>query len=148
MRVGFSGQRSFYMSTLGIFDKTGQLLQKVMDLRQQNQDVIASNIANAQTPGYAPARLQFEDALAGAVGRDGQGMATTHPQHLPVGGGLNQVQGKVMRTPDRSGLGDGNNVNLDQEMIGLAENQILFEAAAQMLNKKMGLLKYAAQDGR
>jgi flagellar basal-body rod protein FlgB len=58
------------------------------------------------------------------------------------------VQGKVMRTPDRSGLGDGNNVNLDQEMIGLAENQILFEAAAQMLNKKMGLLKYAAQDGR
>ena len=135
------------MSTLGIFDKTGQLLQKVMDLRQQNQDVIASNIANAQTPGYSAAKLDFEEALAGAAGRDEKGMATTHPRHLPVSG-IGQVQGKVLRTPDRSGLGDGNNVSLDQEMIGLAENQILYEAATQMLNKKLGILKYAAQDGR
>lgn len=136
------------MSTLGIFDKTGQVLQKVMDLRQQNQDVIASNIANAQTPGFSPARLEFQEALSSAVGRGKTAMAATHPQHLPVGGGINQVQGKVLRTPDRSGLGDGNNVNLDQEMINLAENQILYEGATQMLNKKMGILKYVAQDGR
>lgn len=136
------------MSTLGIFDKTGQVLQKVMDLRQQNQDVIASNIANAQTPGFSPGRLEFQEALSSAVGRGETAMAATHPQHLPVGGGINQVQGKVLRTPDRSGLGDGNNVNLDQEMINLAENQILYEGATQMLNKKMGILKYVAQDGR
>jgi flagellar basal-body rod protein FlgB len=37
---------------------------------------------------------------------------------------------------------------VDQEMVALAENQILYEAATQMLNKKLGLLKYVAQDGR
>lgn len=137
------------MPPLGIFDKTSQLLKKVLDLRQQNQQVIASNIANADTPGYTPARLSFEKELAGAAGRNGSGMVATDPRHLPLRhGGVDQVEGRVLRTPDRSGLGDGNNVNVDQEMIDLAENQLLYEAAVQMLNKKMGLLKYAATDGR
>ena len=137
------------MSTLGIFDKTSRVLGKVLDLRLQNQQVVASNIANAETPGYSPGKLEFENELQGAVGRGDSRMISTHQRHFPVSGGnLDQVQGKVIRTPDRSGLGDGNNVSVDQEMIDLAENQIMYEAATQMLNKKMGLLKYVAGDGR
>jgi flagellar basal-body rod protein FlgB len=52
------------------------------------------------------------------------------------------------RLPDNTGLGDKNSVDLDQEMIAQAENQILFETAAQMLNKKLGLLKYVIQSDR
>jgi flagellar basal-body rod protein FlgB len=137
------------MSTLKVFDQTSQLLQKVLDLREQNQQVIAGNIANANTPGYTAARLDFEKALAGAVGRRDGGMSATHAQHFPLGqGSLNQVSARVLRTPDGSGVGDGNTVSVDQEMIALAENQLLYEAAVQMLNKKLGLLKYVAQDGR
>ncbi len=137
------------MPSLGIFDQTSHLLKKVLDLRQQKQDVIASNIANAVTPGYTPARMTFEKELAGAAGHNNSGMVATDPRHIPLSqGGVDRVEGRVVRTPDRSGLGDGNNVDLDQEMIDLAENQLLYEAAVQMLNKKMGLIKYAAQDGR
>ncbi len=137
------------MSSLGIFDKTARVLEKTLDLRLQKQQVIASNIANAETPGYSPAKLEFEKQLQGAVGRGDSKMIATHKSHFPVSGtNLDKVQGQVIRTPDRSGLGDGNNVSVDQEMIDLAENQIMYEAATQMLNKKMGLLKYVAQDGR
>lgn len=137
------------MSNLGLFDKTVGLLHKVLDLRDRNQKVIASNIANADTPGYSPARLEFEEQLRQAVKHPGVTPAVTHPAHFPIGGGrLEQVQGNLIRTPDRSGIGDGNGVNVDQEMVTLAENQILYEAAVQSLNKKMGLLKYVAGDGR
>lgn len=137
------------MSTLKVFDQTSQLLQKVLDLREQNQQVIAGNIANANTPGYSAARLDFEKALAGAVGRRDGGMSATHERHFPPGqGSLEKVSGRVLRTADTSGVGDGNTVSVDQEMIALSENQLLYEAAVQMLNKKLGLLKYVAQDGR
>lgn len=137
------------MSKLGIFDDTSRMLHKVLDLRQQNQQVIAGNIANAHTPGYSAARLEFQKELAGAVGRQDSPMAATHAKHFPLAGGnLDQVSGRVLRTPDRSGIGDANNVSVDQEMLSMAENQLLYEAAVQMLNKKLGLLKYAAQDGR
>ncbi len=69
----------------------------------------------------------------------------------PAGSGgaaIDQVEGRVIRTPDASGIGDRNGVEVDQEMIALAENQIMYEAATQMLNKKLGLLKYVIQDGR
>ncbi|MDO3378084.1 flagellar basal body rod protein FlgB [Geoalkalibacter halelectricus] len=137
------------MSNLGIFDQTSQLLHKVLDLRQQNQQVIASNIANGNTPGYTAARFEFAEALSAAVGRNDGKMAATHARHFPLSqNNLDQVSGRVLRTPDQSGVGDGNNVSVDQEMLNMAENQLLYEAAAQMLSKKLGLLKYVAQDGR
>lgn len=55
------------MSEMKIFDRTINVLSKVLDLRQQKQELIASNIANAQTPGYIPAQLSFEEDLARAL---------------------------------------------------------------------------------
>lgn len=121
------------MSGMAIFDRTVGVLKKALDLRVQNQQVIASNIANANTPGYAPARLEFEQDLQRA---------------LDDTGAVARVEGRVIRTPETSGIGDGNGVMVDQEMIALAENQIKYEAATQLLSKKLGLLKYVIQDGR
>ncbi len=132
-----------------IFDRTTRVLNKVLDLRQENQQVIASNIANADTPGYAPAKMSFEGDLQKALSSPGTSLSHTRPGHFAIGGStLDAVQGRVLRTPSRSPIGDGNGVQLDQEMVDLAENEILYEAAAQMLNKKLALLKYVAQDGR
>lgn len=139
------------MADLGIFDRTTTLLGKVLDLRQQNQEVIASNIAHADTPGYAPAKMSFEGDLKQALERQGTRISATHGAHFPVAGGsggLEQVQGRVERTPDATGVGDRNGVKPDQELLALAENQLLYEAATQMLSKKLGLLKYVAGDGR
>jgi flagellar basal-body rod protein FlgB len=137
------------MTEIAMFGRTVGLLKKVLDLRVQNQQVIASNIANADTPGYAPARLEFEKDLRRALGDPGSPALAQHQNHFPVSGGdLGNVEGRVMRIPDASGIGDRNGVEVDQEMIALAENQIMYEAATQMLSKKLGLMKYVIQDGR
>jgi flagellar basal-body rod protein FlgB len=137
------------MALSGIFDRTIGVLQKVLDLRVRNQQIISSNIANIDTPGYSAARLTFEEDLAHALTQPAGPTGKSHPNHIPIGGqGVDQVEGKVLRVASKTGLGDGNGVDIDQEMIAQAENQILFEAATQMLNKKLGLLKYVAQADR
>ena len=128
-----------------LFDRTVGMLGKVLDLRQQKQQVIASNIANAETPGYSPTRMTFEADLKEALSSRGSSITVTHPGHLPIAGlgGMQQVQGRVLRTPDKS-----NGVQTDQELVSLAENELLFEAAAQNLSKKLGMLKYVASGGQ
>ena len=49
-----------------IFDRTMQLLHRTLDLRQARQRVIASNIANEETPGYRATELNFQDSLQAA----------------------------------------------------------------------------------
>lgn len=137
------------MPGMGIFDKTMGLLQKVMDLRLQNQQVVSSNIANAETPGYAPARMDFEKSLEQAASGPSLNPVATRPGHITIGSnGVDGVQGKIVRIQDKSGIGDGNGVDVDQEMAVLAENQIMYDAATQMINKKLATLKYVATDGR
>ncbi|OGQ95174.1 MAG: flagellar basal-body rod protein FlgB [Deltaproteobacteria bacterium RIFOXYD12_FULL_57_12] len=132
----------------GIYDTATILLQKVLDLREQKQQNIAANIANADTPGYTPVHLEFEADLRQALAQPGTKAVATHPAHFPINTGrIEDVQARTVRSPG-SRFGDRNTVDLEQEMTALAENQLLYEATAQMLNKKLGLLKYVAQGGR
>ena len=123
------------MNTLNLFDDTTTLLQKSLDLRSSNQRVIAGNIANAETPGYAPARFEFEQELKAAISGSEPTLTTTHSRHLSM-------------SSDNTGIGDDNGVSVDQEMITLSENQIMYETAAQLLKKKLSLLKYVVQGGQ
>lgn len=136
------------MTTNGIFDTTFQVLDKVLDLRSQKLQVISSNIANAETPGYAAQRLDFEQKLQEAVSGVGSGPAVTHPRHISTGfgKGIESFQAEISREEDTSGIGDGNSVSLDQEMVDLSRNQIRFEAAIQSLNKKFNMLKMVIQE--
>lgn len=129
-----------------LFGPTVRVLEKSLDLRQQRQQVIASNIANAQTPGYVPAKLNFEEGLKQAQRAPLGTPGVTHPGHIPLKGSGGTP--RVERNLDQAGIGDGNGVSLDSEMLDLAENQILFEAGTQMVGQKLGLLKYIAGDGR
>lgn len=138
------------MANVGFFDKTMVLLQKVLDLRALNQEVIASNVANAETPGYIPARLEFEDNLRQAVRSSNMpniAAQASQPGHFSTStSGIEAVEAKVIRHRENyTEIGDGNEVDKNQEMISLAENQLLYETAVQMLNKKFGMLKYIAQ---
>lgn len=137
------------MKSLDLFDPSMNLLSKVMDLRAANGKIISSNIANAETPGYAPARFEFEQELRQAVNRNGFSLATSHPSHIPIGGhSLDSVAGKVTTLPDKTGIGDKNGVNVDEEMISLSENEIMYETAAQIFKKKLTLLGYIIQGGQ
>jgi flagellar basal-body rod protein FlgB len=136
------------MENLSIFDSNIHLLKKTLDLRSANQRVIASNIANADTPGYAPARFEFEQELQQAI--QGKGLVqNTHPDHIPIGASdLSSVTGTVIREPDTKGIGDQNGVSMDKEMIALSENELIYESAAQLLKKKLSQLSYVISGGQ
>jgi len=128
------------MPTIDLFGRTIGLLQKSMDLRMQNHQAIAANIANVDTPEYRAVHLDFETGLRRALAasrREGSG-----------GEAFASVEARVIRETDPSDLGDHNSVNLDNEMIALAENQMLYDAATQIINRKLGGLRYAIQEGK
>ncbi|MBE0584381.1 MAG: flagellar basal body rod protein FlgB [Desulfofustis sp.] len=137
------------MDPLKLSDGTMALLAKSLDLRSINQQVIAANIANAETPGYAPARFEFEKELQQAVQKSTISLATTQPLHIsPAAPSVSAVHGRLVREPDTTGIGDQNGVSVDAEMLALSENQLMYETAAQLLKKKMTMHKYAVSGGQ
>jgi flagellar basal-body rod protein FlgB len=128
-----------------IEDKTMQALAASINFRQMRQELITSNIANAETPGYKAKRIGFEEALARALDVDGnEALDVNDERHFDVGsGGFNNLQPEVYEDPNGVVSEDGNTVDRDKEMSLMAKNKILYDASVQLLNKKLGLMKYA-----
>ena len=136
------------MADFKITGQTIAVLQKSLDLRAEKQQVIAGNIANAETPGYASRKFSFEENLRDAINNPGIAARQTNIRHFPIGSGsIEAVQGTLDKDIDHSPLGDGNTVSMEDEMFDLAENQLLYEAGSQIIRKKLSLLKYAANNG-
>src|SRR4029077_14673448 len=97
-----------------IFDHTMQLLNRTLDLRQARQRVIASNIANEETPGYRATDLNFLDSLQAAHrGRGPVTLAVTQGRHIgPRGEGFQRVVGKLDSVPAGDLPLDANSVNI------------------------------------
>jgi len=143
------------MPVNGIFTTTVEVLGKSMDLRAKNQNLLSSNIANAETPNYTPKALDFEGELQSALksGRKGRQVQTvTNPRHIPLAGKgvsrLDAVTGSVVERPAKTPGKDGNAVELENEMGRLAENQIMYNASVQMLNKQFSDLRIAIREGK
>lgn len=138
------------MNPTSPFDSSLQMLNKVLDLRSANQRIISSNIANAETPGYSPAKFEFEDELSNAINTESKlQLRVSDAHHIPIGPtNFNSVTGKITISPDTTGIGDKNGVSVDEEMIALSKNELMYETTTQILKKKLSLLKYAISDGR
>jgi len=138
------------MAPINVLDQNMQLLGKVLDLRATKAQVISSNIANAETPGFSPSHFQFEEDLANAIGhKKGITLQTSDKAHIGIGpGNFNSVSGKIIMDEEQSGIGDDNNVSVDQEMMDLSENELLYETSAQLLKKKITLLKHVISGGQ
>lgn len=130
-----------------IFGTTVDLLGKTIDLRARNHNMISANLANAETPGYTPTALSFEQELKDALkGKKAGAPTMTSSGHIPLKGkadSLQAVQGHVVETPTSSQGMDNNGVELESEMGRMVENQIMYNASVQMLNKKFEILKTA-----
>ena len=133
-----------------LFDKTTSALGAAINMRQVKQNLINSNIANAETPNYHAKKIDFEDALSRALDTEGmRSMTTNHGDHFSVGGGsLQHVRPEIYENTEGAVNNDGNTVDLEKEMSSLAENSIMHRAALQLINKKLAAMKYAASDGR
>ncbi len=133
-----------------IFDKTMSLLQQTLDLRAARHKVIASNIANEETPGYRAKELQFLEALSSAVrGEQGARLQVTNPRHLgPRGTLVEGVRGTIADIPATDLPMDANSVSLEFEMAKLADNGINYNAAAAIASIRFRQLLGAIRDVR
>jgi flagellar basal-body rod protein FlgB len=116
-----------------VIDAKTQLLGKYMDLLGLQQRVTATNIANADTPGYRTRRIDFQWEFQQAIERPGSEPAT--PLWIPLQGGL-QVKN------------DGNDVSLDRELRLLAETGIRYTLAAQFARGNIRSIRTAIHEGR
>lgn len=111
-------------------------------LRAERQQVLASNIANADTPGYKAVDFDFGRALAQAMAPSGSGpAAAASPGHLPLRGTAG-APAMLYRAPSQASL-DGNSVELDAERAQFADNAIRYEASLRFLNGQIKTLMSA-----
>jgi flagellar basal-body rod protein FlgB len=125
-------------------DKTLQALATSLKFREMRQELGSSNVANAQTPEYKAMKLDFEESLARALDVDGNlSMDATDDRHFNVGGGgFNNLEPEVYENPNGIVSENGNTVDVESEMSQMAENKIMYDATVQLINKKLGLMKY------
>ncbi|GAW92913.1 flagellar basal body rod protein FlgB [Calderihabitans maritimus] len=126
-----------------------QVLEKALEAASLRQQAISHNLANVNTPGFKKAYVTFEEDLKRALGMQKKiELEQTHPRHLPMPVSLRQVEPQVQRDHSTSLRNDGNNVDIDEEMAKLAMNTINYNAAVQLLNARLGMLRYAINEGR
>jgi len=101
-------------------------LERYMDLLSARQKLVASNVANADTPGYRTQDIDFQSEFVNAMGGPPR---VTEVGDLPV-------------------KNDGNNVSLDREARLLAENALRFQVASQLMKSQIRSVRSAIQEGK
>jgi len=131
------------------FRMTGQtfdFLTRALNYRSANHQVIAGNMANIDTPGYQPKELRFDQALEQAVGKKNLKLKRTDQAHFPPSSGLDQDNFSLIKRQPKPG--DSAQSNLDQEMAKMMKNNLLYEASARLMAKKIQALRTVISQGR
>jgi flagellar basal-body rod protein FlgB len=110
-----------------VFQGVAGNFERYMTLVGERQKLVASNIANADTPGYHTKDINFRSEFENAV--SGQPASVIEPAGLSV-------------------KADGNNVNLDREGRLLSENAMRFAIASNFARGELASIKAALQDGK
>ena len=138
-----------------MFSNIYGILGESLNVLSDRQNIIASNVANANTPGYKAKELNFEQVMKGLVpSADSLPMKATSQKDLGgvvAAGSGSSSQGQsdyiksfVHNQKDETVPPlDGNTVDLSKEMSDMASNAIRFQAVAGLLSKKFATLNYA-----
>lgn len=110
---------------------TLDVLQGYLKLVTDRQQMIVSNMANVDTPGYHTKDVNFQDAMRQVM--DDGGDAHLRPASLNLQG-----------LPERP---DGNNVDLDRESLMLAQTQLQFQMGVQLVKRQFTQLETAIKEG-
>ncbi len=125
---------------------------RALVLRAERQQMLAGNIANADTPGYAARDFSFADALGavadgspGRIGLDRPATGRTDARHIPLAAttvGGSEGGGYTVQTQPTL---DGNSVDLDRERAAFADNAVRYEATLRFINSHSKTLLSAIQ---
>lgn len=119
-----------------LFAEVGQL-EHVLDFHVERHGLLASNLANADTPGFKPRDLSFSQALAGAE------LRPTHARHLE---GL-PTSGFTPREVDIEPHADGSGAQTELAHAQLAANHLRFDEGITIAKMRLGLTRLAATNG-
>ena len=110
---------------------------QALTLRSERQRLLASNIANAETPGYVARDMDFARALREATGSaGGAALATSTAGHIGAPTGARAEANLLYAQPSQTNL-DNNSVDMDRERATFAENSVKYEATLRFINSGM-----------
>lgn len=126
---------------MALFDALGPT-GRALDYHLRRHNVLSSNVANADTPGFRPLELVRE-----LPGRENNlPLARSHEAHRGAGeGGREETEAEVERVIQPGG--DGNAVSLEREMAKVAANDLRYQSVSKAIRHHLGMLRYAANDG-
>ncbi|NQY63092.1 MAG: flagellar basal body rod protein FlgB [Alteromonadaceae bacterium] len=128
------------------FDKAFGLHPQGLIVRAKRAEIIAGNIANADTPGYKAVGMDFQKALEQASHKQQSGMTRTNSKHFDIRSEINHGIG--FRTPNQPDTGDGNTVDVQVERNLYLQNSLEYQASLQFLTGKIQALKKAITGGQ
>ncbi len=117
-----------------------------LDYSARKQQVITSNLANSETPGYRSKELNFSEVFRQELD-GGETLRLTRKNHIKGTPSLNREAAVEEKSSDALGR-DGNNVDLDKEMTQLAQNVLKFSVISRLYQQKIQLIKYSLREGR
>lgn len=123
--------------------------QRALNLRAYRAEVIASNVANAETPNYKAVDFDFRQALQSAMtGQNGLSLNTTDARHMTGGAGGNAHGAQLQyRNAVQQSL-DGNTVDMDVERSAFADNALQYQSTLTFLSKRISSLNSAITGGQ
>lgn len=132
-----------------LFDPILNGLERVLDLRTRQQALVSTNIANANVPSFRGRRIDFRAALDrlqddGLAPANGDGVRTPT---LPRAPGGDDIEPLIETMDPVAWAQDGNSVHVEEEMVILSENNLLYNATTEVVIRKLGMIAYAASDG-
>ena len=113
-------------------------LEQSLNIRMEKQGLIQSNIANLETPGYTVQDFSFKEVMNSVMNNTGQ-VARTHKNHITLD--------PAESAGNRNFKDEKRPVDLDEEMMKLSENQMMYEVVTRLMSKKFEGLKYAIDEG-
>lgn len=127
-------------------DKAFGIHQQALLVRSERAEVLASNIANADTPGYKAKDIDFASALKNAQQRSGYNMSKTHEKHYDLS--INANSSDQFRNPMQPDTGDGNSVDVQVERNNFMQNSMEYQTSLRFLNGKIQSLNKALTGGQ
>ncbi len=132
-----------------IFDSvTTGIINKTMDTAALRNQVIANNIANANTPYFKRSEVVFEDKLKKAMKGSPEPfkLKITDPRHFQIWSdtpSLDEIQPEIVQLDKLSYKNDDNNVDIDVEMANKTKNDILYDTMSRCMSDELKMLRLA-----
>ena len=129
-----------------LFDGVDRL-EGALTFHRARHAVLAGNVANVDTPGYRPFDLA---AQGGELNETGLAPATTAAGHISNNGSLDGANagGRLYDDAGPSAGADGNFVDLERELAKVDANRVRYAGTAELVSRKLAMLRYAATDGQ